>query len=219
MRDGWQAGGVVDAPRALSREDEEPDAQLSLRWSQDLARALVDHSWDVILVLTADHRCLFANPAIRDRLGYEPDEVLGQNVVPLHHPDDLPCVVGMLTEAAAHPGSPAHCHARLLHRDGFWRWMSVTAANRLADSSVQGIICNLHDVTVLTEAAATAETASRAQAEAMGSLERVSMAKSEYLRLLAHEFKTPLAVVAGNAELAAMESPDRPGVLESTTAI
>jgi PAS domain-containing protein len=78
MRDGWQAGGVVDAPRALSREDEEPDAQLSLRWTQDLARALVDHSADVILVLTADHRCLFANPAIRDRLGYEPDEVLGQ---------------------------------------------------------------------------------------------------------------------------------------------
>ncbi len=99
----------------------------SLAWGEPLARALVEHSADVILVLTVDHRCRFASPAVRPVLGYEPDEVLGGDVIPLHHPEDLPRAAAMLGEAATNPGLPARAEVRLRHKDGTWRWMAVVA--------------------------------------------------------------------------------------------
>ena len=207
--------------RHLSRE---PDPGIGtvaapLVWSEALARALVAHSADVILVLTADHHCRFANPAVCNRLGYAPHEVLGADVIPLHHPDDLPRAAAMLAAAAAHPGRPAQCEVRLRHQDGSWRWMAVIATNHLTDPTVHGIVCNLRDVTERTEAALAAEAARRAQETALQDLERVATAKSDFLRLLGHEFKTPLTAIAMNAELIALESRDRPGVLESTRMI
>ena len=190
-----------------------------LVWGEGLARALVAHSADIILVLTADHICRFANPAVRDRLGFAPHEVLGQDVIPLHHPDDLPRAAAMLAEAAAHPGQPAHCEVRLRHRDGSWRWMAVIATNRLDDSDVRGIVCNLRDVTERTESALAAEAALRAQETAHHDLERVAAAKSDFLRLLGHEFKTPLTVIAGNAELLERILGDDDFGSESTRAI
>ena len=190
-----------------------------LVWGERLTAALVAHSADVILVLTADHICTFANPAVCDRLGYAPDEVLGADIIPLHHPDDLPRAAAMLAEAAAHPGEPAECEVRLRHRNGSWRRMAVVATNRLDDPAVHGIVCNLRDVTERTEAALAAVAAHQAQELVSRDLERLALAKSDFLRVLAHDLKNPLAAMAGNAELIAMESPDRPLVLESAQVI
>ena len=131
---------------------------------EGLADALVAHTADIILVLSADHVCRFANPAVQNRLGYAPAEVLGLDVSSLHHPDDLPRAAAMLAAVAADPGQPAQCEARLRHRDGTWRWMAVVATNRLDDPAVRGIVCTLHDVTDRMEAIISAEAALRAAA-------------------------------------------------------
>lgn len=198
-----------------------------LDWNERLARALIAHSADVILVLTAGHRCLFANPAVLDVLGYPPEAVLGQDVVPLHHPDDLPRAVAMLQEAAANPGRPAQSQIRLHHHDGSWRWMAVTATNRLLDPAVGGIVCNVHDITAHVESVQESEQALREEELARSQQERLTRAKSDFLHMLVHEFKTPLTVIFGNAELLEMEMDaaqgdedrDVAGMHESTRAI
>jgi PAS domain S-box-containing protein len=162
---------------------------------------LVEHSADVILVLTVDHRCRFASPAVRPVLGYEPDEVLGGDVIPLHHPEDLPRAAAMLGEAAANPGVPARAEVRLRHKDGTWRWMAVVATNLLADPTVGGIVCNLHDVTERTEAALATAEALVAKEIANRELQRVSQAKSDLLAIVSHEIRTPLTVITGYADL------------------
>lgn len=197
----------------------EPSDGTSLPWGEGMARALVANAADVILVLTKDHRCLFANPIIQERLGYQPEQVLGQNVIPLHHPEDLPRAAAMLEAAAAYPGVPARCEVRLLHHDGSWRWMSVIAVNRTADPAIGGIVCTLHDITERMEASLAAREALLAQERASQEQHRLADAKSHFLRLLGHEFKTPLTAIAGNAELIAIESPGQEGVLESAQAI
>ncbi len=189
-------------PTDERREPRRPDEQgAAPTWTESFGRALIEHSADVILVLSADHVCRFANPAIEARLGYPPEAVLGENVIPLHHPDDLPRAVAMLAEAAANPGRPAHADIRLRHRDGSWRWMSVIATNRLRDPAVGGIICNLRDVTVEREARHAVEQALQAQEAANHDLRRLADAKSEILHLLSHEFRTPLTAIAGYSEL------------------
>ena len=197
----------------------EPTHQSMLPWGEGMARALVAHAADIILVLTEDHFCRFANPVILDRLGYTPEQVLGQNVIPLHHPDDLPRAGAMLDAAAAHPGVPAHCEVRLKHHDGNWRWMSVIAVNRLADPEIGGIVCTLHDITERMEANLATREALLAQEHAHQEQHRLAEAKSHFLRLLGHEFKTPLTAIAGNAELITIEAPGQAGVLESAQAI
>jgi signal transduction histidine kinase len=97
--------------------------------------------------------------------------------------------------------------------------MAVIATNHLDDPDVRGIVCNLRDVTERIEAALAAEAALRVQETARHDLERVTAAKSDFLRLLGHEFKTPLTVIAGNAELLErVLGDDAPGI-ESTRAI
>ena len=191
----------------------------TLTWDEGMARALVAHVADIILVLTEDHHCRFANPVIQDRLGYAPEQVLGQNVIPLHHPDDLPRAGAMLAAAAASPGAPARCEVRLLHRDGSWCWMSVIAVNCIADPAIGGIVCTLHDITERMEANQAAREALLAEERASQEQHRLADAKSHFLRLLGHEFKTPLTAIAGNAELIAIEAPEHDGVLESAQVI
>lgn len=197
----------------------EPSCGTSLPWGEGMARALVAHAADVILVLTEDHFCRFANPIIQERLGYTPEQVLGQNVIPLHHPDDLPRAAAMLEAAATYPGGPARSEVRLLHHDGSWRWMSVIAVNRISDPAIGGIVCTLHDITERMEASLAAREALLAQERASQEQHRLADAKSHFLRLLGHEFKTPLTAIAGNAELIALESPGHEGVLESAQVI
>lgn len=197
----------------------EPSDVTALPWGEGMARALVANAADVILILTKDHRCLFANPIILERLGYRPEQVLGQNVIPLHHPDDLPRAAAMLEAAEAYPGVPARCEVRLLHRDGSWRWMSVIAVNRTSDPAIGGIVCTLHDITERMEASLAAREALLAQERASQEQHRLADAKSHFLRLLGHEFKTPLTAIAGNAELIALEAPGQEGILESAHVI
>jgi PAS domain S-box-containing protein len=193
--------------------------ETSLVWGEGMARALVAHAADIILVLTEDHLCRFANPIILERLGYTPEEVLGQSVIPLHHPDDLPRAAAMLRAAAGHPGVPARCEVRLLHHNGTWRWMSVIAVNRIADLAIGGIVCTLHDITERMEANLATREALLRQERASQEQHRLADAKSHFLRLLGHEFKTPLTAIAGNAELIAIEAPGQEGVLESAQVI
>ncbi len=161
----------------------------------------MEHSADVILVLTVDHRCRFASPAVRPVLGYEPDEVLGGDVIPLHHSEDLPRAAAMVGEAAINPGVPARAEVRLRHKDGTWRWMAVVATNLLADPTVGGIVCNLHDVTERTEAALATAEALVAKEIANRELQRVSQAKGDLLAIVSHEIRTPLTVITGYADL------------------
>jgi PAS domain S-box-containing protein len=90
----------------------------ALPWGEPLARALAEHSADIILVLTADHRCRFASPAVERVPCCRPDEVLGTDVSPLHHPDDLPRAAAMRGDAAVHPGRQAQADVRLRHCNG-----------------------------------------------------------------------------------------------------
>lgn len=215
------SGGVPSAFSQPYLEVTVPEATFepTLPWGERMARALVAHAADIILVLTEDHRCRFANPIIQERLGYTPEEVLGQNVIPLHHPDDLPRAGAMLEAAAADPGAPARCEARLLHRDGSWRWMSVIAVNRVADPAIGGIVCTLHDITERMEANLAVRESLLAEERASQEQHRLADAKGHFLRLLGHEFKTPLTAIVGNADLIAIEAPDHAGVLESAEVI
>ncbi|MGI8750874.1 MAG: PAS domain S-box protein [Acidimicrobiales bacterium] len=115
---------------------------------------LVEHGSDVIAIIDQRLRFTYASPAYRDVFGVDPAEVMGENIAARIHLDDIDHVTAALTALWSQPEAVTTFETRAIHMDGTWRTLEVTASNRLADPNVEGIVCNVRDVTERAEAAA-----------------------------------------------------------------
>src|SRR6266545_3786446 len=141
-------GPAVRGALAMRRSREDKTAaEGALRASEQRFRALVEHSWDAIALYAADGTILYGSPATTRILGYELTEFVGRNAVELVHSDDREAVVARLTEAMMHPRVRVDVSARVLHKDGSWRYLEGIFTNLLDDPSVGAIVNNYRDVT------------------------------------------------------------------------
>lgn len=104
---------------------------------------------------------------MRRILGWTEEE-FGTRGRALMHPDDLARVDPR--EVFDAPGVAKHTKYRMQHRDGSWRWMSVTAINLLAHPTIAGIVAHHHDITDLENAA---EALRRSQQELAATLDSI----------------------------------------------
>ncbi len=120
---------------------------------------LVEHSSDIITVLSRDGTIRYQSPSIRRVLGYAPEDRIGRNVFedPLVHPEDLPAKRDFIARAVAKPGEVISAEFRLRHADGSWRSIAAVGRNMLDDPRVAGIIANYRDITEQREAQAELE--------------------------------------------------------------
>ncbi|MBV9468754.1 MAG: PAS domain S-box protein, partial [Abitibacteriaceae bacterium] len=79
--------------------------ETQLRRREEYFRAVTENALDLISLLDAQGNALYQSPSLERVLGYRPDELIGQNVFALLHPDDRPAVVTLfadkVVEAAA----------------------------------------------------------------------------------------------------------------------
>jgi PAS domain S-box-containing protein len=61
-----------------------------LRESEEKFRGLAERSFDIILLIDEDGRITYASPALRQSLGYDPEEVIGKPYLEFIPPVDLP---------------------------------------------------------------------------------------------------------------------------------
>ena len=87
-----------------------------------LQRALIDNAHDVLGVLDAVGNIVFESAQIADALGYDPDELLGQNAFELVHPDDV-ARVELAASKLIPGGPPQQLKYRFAHK-GRWRRLS-----------------------------------------------------------------------------------------------
>ena len=110
-------------------------------------RSLVQNASDVIIIVDAAANILYESPAVERILGYKPQDRVGTNALATIHPDEAARVTEILAYVAQNPGEFRTLEFRVKHANGDWRWLEVTAANRLDDPSVGGIVGNYRDVT------------------------------------------------------------------------
>jgi diguanylate cyclase (GGDEF)-like protein/PAS domain S-box-containing protein len=125
-----------------------------LRAVQARYTALVERSTDIICLIDADERLVYASPAAERTLGYEPGSREGQPFTALVHPDDVERVTEAFADLVQRPGATRSVAARLAVSDGRWRHMEVVATNRLDDDDVRGVVANVRDITERAEEAA-----------------------------------------------------------------
>ena len=121
------------------------------RQSELLFQALVEHAHDVIMMLDAKGRVLYASPAVR-KYGRDPEQVLGQDVWNTFHPADLPQFQQRFAELLRNPGATFVFEGRVQDAAGQWRCKQAVVQNLLEEPAVRAIVVNVHDITERKEA-------------------------------------------------------------------
>ena len=131
-------------------------------------------------------RFIRLNPSWESSLGFRPDELVATSAIDLIHPDDRSAAEAGI--ASLRSGRELNgLELRLRHRDGSHRWLAMNAV--LADGLIYVVGRDVTETKRLT-----------ALRRAMERTELASRAKSELLRDLGHELRTPLAAILEYAE-------------------
>jgi PAS domain S-box-containing protein len=141
-----------------------------LALSETLFRALIEHSWDSISLITADARYRYVSLATSRILGFAAEELVGRNVFDLMHPDDQRQGMGLFAEVLQKPGGSVTAQLRYRHQDGSWRWLEGICTNLLAEPAVQAAVLNFRDITDRKEAEAALRESSQLNKQIIASV-------------------------------------------------
>jgi len=133
-------------------------AEHALETSARRYRLLVEASADVVYI-TAPDAIVYVSPAVKNVLGYAPEELVGQSTWPFLHHEDRAAVARAQAEILRCPGAKARARFRVRHKSGAYRTVQATATNLLEEPAIAGIVVNVHDVTERDEALAALEDA------------------------------------------------------------
>ena len=129
----------------------------------------------------------------------------GQGWKKLFHPDDLPLAVKNWRHSLA-TGEPYEVEYRLRHQSGQYRWILTRARPVLDEQGVinrwMGSCTDIHE-----------------QKEAQEELLQADRLKNEFLAMLAHELRNPLAPIVTAADLLSRRTLDATGVLQLSEVI
>lgn len=119
-----------------------------LRFEEQRFRNFVEHSSDIIVLINLAGDILYVNPAIKQVLGYTPEERIGAKGFDLVRPDDIPFLTESFATLVSNPQAPAiHGEMHLLHKNGTYRTLEAVGSNLVKDNVVEAIIVNYRDIT------------------------------------------------------------------------
>ncbi len=96
-----------------------------LRANEERYRLLAENATDLVARFLLDGTIVYASPASRPLLGYEPDELVGRNISEFTEPGWLEGREGRVARVDAAPNATL-LESRLRHRDGHWLWFEST---------------------------------------------------------------------------------------------
>jgi PAS domain S-box-containing protein len=134
------------------------------------------------------------------------DELIGKTMRELTHPDDLDLNMALLGQMTA-TGQPFEIQKRYLLPDGsfFWANTAVSLIHGTSDKMPDIMLAIVLDITE--------------RKDAEDRLREADRRKDEFLAMLAHELRNPLAPISAAAELLSMASLDASGVRRTSEVI
>ncbi len=96
--------------------------------SEEQFRIFVENANDIIYQLTPEGVFTFVSPNWTEILGYQQEEVIGEQVEKFVHPDDLPLCIEFLNKVLSTGEKKSGAEYRVKHKDGTWRWHNSNGA-------------------------------------------------------------------------------------------
>lgn len=144
---------------------------------------LVDNSFDIINILSAEGELVYENKAVERLLGYPQGGREGKHIFDLVHPDEKTYLMAAFQDILERPGETGSVQYRIRHEDGHWIWVEAIGQNFVDNPMINGLLINSRDITALKSALHEAEMASKA--------------KSIFLANMSHEIRTPMNGIIG----------------------
>ncbi|MEJ5201421.1 MAG: PAS domain S-box protein, partial [Anaerolineales bacterium] len=108
-------------------------------------RALVDHLPDVLIQIKRGGDILYLSPSVKDVLGYQPEELLGQDIMDYILPEDWASIREIMHDLRDHPLQLRRFEIRFRHKDGVYRAMEVLGKS-VRDEELT-VLLSLRDIT------------------------------------------------------------------------
>jgi len=122
--------------------------ELRQRQSQEQFRGMIQNASEIIVVVDDFGRITYGTPSLERELGHPVSELLGSPLADLLHPDEVVMANALISGMAGSASqSPTMADWRVRHADGRYLFFDVLTSNLLDDSSVNGIVLTMRDVT------------------------------------------------------------------------
>jgi diguanylate cyclase (GGDEF)-like protein/PAS domain S-box-containing protein len=122
--------GVLAAVRDIAAQVEAEDALMERE--RDF-RLLAENAADVVVRYAQDGTCLWVSGAVRDVLGWDPEEIVQIGMHALTHPDDWDDSEDVASESAD--------EFRIRHHDGYWMWVARKSRELIDGSRIEALRC------------------------------------------------------------------------------
>jgi PAS domain S-box-containing protein len=139
---------------AMRRAVREAESQQARRRAEEALgrregyyRALMENSLDGLAILNRDGLIQYNTTALKQILGYEPDQLAGQNAFSFVHPEDLADARRSFERALQDPKLRVTQEVRFRRRDGSWCDVEVIGQSHLDDPQIAGVVLNTRDIT------------------------------------------------------------------------
>jgi diguanylate cyclase (GGDEF)-like protein/PAS domain S-box-containing protein len=114
--------------------------------SEQRFHALVQHSSDVVTVVSPEADVLYQSESVQRVFGYPASMLTGRRLTKLLDPESGMRLAQALRQVAGRPYATTVLELAVRHRDGRTRQAEMTITNLLADPSVGGLVLNARDI-------------------------------------------------------------------------
>ncbi|MGL1886632.1 MAG: PAS domain S-box protein [Reichenbachiella sp.] len=142
-----EKGAIIGATAFANDITNRKMTEEKLRESEELFRAVIENSYDAVVLMNAEREPTYVSPSYERLNGFTAQEWIdgyGPHVI---HPDDHELITETFLTILKKPGALATIEYRLHHKKGHWFWVETKAINLLDNPHVRSVVMNCRDIT------------------------------------------------------------------------
>jgi PAS domain S-box-containing protein len=182
--------------REASERQKRREAELALRQKEEVFRSLIENALDIITVLDPKGIIGYESPSVEKNLGYEPEDLIGKNILQYIHPEDQKTFLETLAQTVESPKLALNIEFRFQHQNDSWRILEAVGKacfENVTDNQKVSIVINSRDITERKRAEETRRGLERER--------ELSEARFNFVSMMSHEFRNPLGTIITSGEL------------------
>ncbi len=108
--------------------------------------AMIENIGDVIAIVESDGMTKYQSPNIEKWFGWKPEDIIGTNGWDKMHPEDVERIQENFSKVLEKE-TASFVEYRFKCKDGNYKWIELTALNRINEPAINGVLVNYHDIT------------------------------------------------------------------------